>query len=198
MTALKFSLDLTSLNAKLKQLESSMQGEVALRAVTAGATVIEAQAKLSLDKHGLRSPQSTLMNSVKVYDRRVTKHSADCKVGSRGVIYARIHEFGGPIRAKRVKNLAIPVTKEARQIGSPRDFSKTRPLTFIRSRSGVGGVMIEMPKGNKGKGILQYVLKPMVRIPARPYLRPAIDEHQSEIVRAMSYQLDAAIKKAAK
>ena len=37
----------------------------------------------------------------------------------------------------------------------------------------------------------------LVQIPARPYLRPALDEHKDEIVDAMMYQIKKAIEQAA-
>jgi len=37
----------------------------------------------------------------------------------------------------------------------------------------------------------------LVQIPARPYLRPAFDEHKDDIVTAMEFQLRQAIEKAA-
>jgi len=38
----------------------------------------------------------------------------------------------------------------------------------------------------------------MVQIPARPYMRPAVDEHMDDIVGAIEYQLEQQIKMAAK
>lgn len=82
-------------------------------------------------------------------------------------IYARIHEFGGTIKAKRGKYLAIPVGDLK---GSPRKYD----LAFVPSKRG-GGVLID------DGGEVQYVLKESVYIPPRPYARPAVDENKQQV-----------------
>ena len=77
--------------------------------------------------------------------------------------YAAIHQFGGVIRPKRGKYLAIPVTREAYRAGSPRNFGK--PLSFrIGPR---GGVMIEKRARSE---VVHYILTKQSVIPARPFL----------------------------
>lgn len=163
-----------------KNIPESIQGKIALDAVKAGAFIIEKYAKIKIDEHGLRK-RGHLINSIKVYDATNDGFKSYCFVGSRGVIYARVHEFGATIKAKRAKNLAIPMTKQAEKAGSPRRFSGD--LVFIPSRMGRGGVLAT--KNKKGALSVQYVLKPMVLIPMRPYLRPAGDEHKNEIKEEM-------------
>jgi len=147
---------------ELAKVDAPKTHEMALRA---GGNVILAYAKVNMAKQGLYD-QGNLINSLNLYDICPTA----VYVGSRGVIYAAIHEFGGTIRAKRVKNLAIPVTEEARKIGSPRNMPDLKwipgsgDVSYFVNDSGV-----------------QYVLKPSVVIPARPYLRPAYQEHGKEI-----------------
>jgi phage virion morphogenesis protein len=93
-------------------------------------------------------------------------------------ISAGVHQFGGTIKPKKAKLLAIPLTKEAKRAGSPRNFP--RPLVAIIGKSGEG-VLIEAPprrggsaKGKKpaakGKGKAQFALVKQVIIPARPFL----------------------------
>ena len=43
----------------------------------------------------------------------------------------------------------------------------------------------------------ERIFAKMVQIPARPYLRPALDEHKDEIVDAMMHQVKKAIEQAA-
>lgn len=82
------------------------------------------------------------------------------------VVYAPVHEFGATIQAKRVRNLAIPVGSLK---GSPRKHRlRYRP---IGDKSGLFD----------SAGRLQYVLQPSVRIPARPYLRPALKSQREAI-----------------
>jgi phage gpG-like protein len=85
--------------------------------------------------------------------------------------YAPTHEYGGTIRAKQGKYLAIPLTKAARAAGSPRSFGI--PLRLRRGGSG-NLVLVD------ANGQAQYVLKQSVTIPARPYLRPAFDDKHGE------------------
>ena len=87
--------------------------------------------------------------------------------------YAAIHEFGGTIVPKRARYLAIPVGSYT---GSPLEHGDLQ----MRETRGGNLVMVD------GAGNVQYVLKTSVTIPARPYLRPAADEHQDEVAREMS------------
>jgi phage gpG-like protein len=106
--------------------------------------------------------------------------------------YAGVHQWGGIIRPVRAKLLAIPITKEAKRAGGPRNFP--RPLTAIIGKSGEG-VLLETPPrrpkpakpkrstavtngsvkkpavptpGERGK--VQFVLVKEVVVPARPFL----------------------------
>ena len=87
------------------------------------------------------------------------------KVGTN-VIYAAIHQFGGTIRPRKKKALAIPLTKEAAAIGSPRFFP--RKLKLIWEKGAKQGFLYEFQLGKKP--VAQYVLVHQVTIPARPFL----------------------------
>jgi len=78
------------------------------------------------------------------------------------VIYAAIHEFGGVIVPRVAKMLAIPIGNLK---GSPRQHN----LHIARTKGGTWLLM-------DGADQAQYVLKQSVTIPARPYLRPALEE----------------------
>lgn len=80
--------------------------------------------------------------------------------------YAALHQFGGTVRAKRAKYLALPLTREAKRAGSPRRFKvplKFRPFR----RRGTGGVLYSGAGAAKAD---QYLLVREVEIPARPFL----------------------------
>ncbi len=80
--------------------------------------------------------------------------------------YAAIHNYGGTIHARRVKNLSIPVTPEASAVDGASRFP--RQLKFIPSKkSGTTGVLVEAAKRRGEKGKIQFILKPSVRIPQR-------------------------------
>ncbi len=104
------------------------------RALQAGALVVERHAKTNIEKHGLHKT-GALVNSIIVKESTPTY----ALVGSVGIIYAAVHEFGATIYPKRAKM-----------------------LSWI---------------GEDGERIFAK----RVRIPARPYLRPALDENIEEI-----------------
>jgi len=91
-----------------------------------------------------------------------SENAATQEVGIIGssLIYARIHQYGGVIRAKNAKNLAIPLTRRARAAGSPRNFGDE--LSFVPSRrTGVSGLLIERPKGKPFT--LHYVMRKSIK-----------------------------------
>jgi phage gpG-like protein len=106
------------------------------------------------------------------------------------VNYAPIHQFGGVIRPKRAKFLAIPLTVEAKRAGSPRNFPGG--FRFAPTKNG-GWVMLSarpLSAGQQAKitarrasgkaltagqqrqiaAVPQYLLVREVRVPARPFL----------------------------
>ena len=80
---------------------------------------------------------------------------------------AALHQWGGTITAKTGKYLAIPISKEAKRVGSPRKNHFPRKLFFLATQS-AGGLLAE---GDGKDGIIaHYVLKEKVVIPPRPFL----------------------------
>jgi len=80
---------------------------------------------------------------------------------------ANVHQYGATIRPATAKMLALPLTAEAKRIGSPRKNNFPRPLFVYHARSGRSLFLAE---STGGKLTLQYLLKSEVRVPARPYL----------------------------
>ena len=78
--------------------------------------------------------------------------------------YMKIHEFGGVIRPRIAKALAIPLTERARKSGGPREFDD---LTLL-SPTGKNPVLMDMA------GEVHFVLVKSVTIPKRPFMRPAL------------------------
>lgn len=83
--------------------------------------------------------------------------------------YAAIQELGGVITPKEAKYLAIPLTDAARQFVSPRNFGGGE-LSF-RPTSGGGGLLVDK------NGEAHYRLVKAVTIPAKPFLRPALEQN---------------------
>ena len=95
------------------------------------------------------------------------------------LMIAGVHEYGATIRAKNVKNLAIPISREA-EGKSPRDF---QGLFFITSEEGhLFGVT---DKGN-GKFNFLFLLLPSVTIPARSFIRGSFAHGKTELAEAMT------------
>ena len=139
------------------KVRGAVSGEQLKRAVLAGGHVIEAQAKINVEK--TFSHKSTggagLGGSIQTVVSTSTETKAEVDVGPT-VIYGRIHEFGG---------IVLPV--------------HAKMLSWIDDDTG------------------ERIFAKMVQIPARPYLRPAFDEHKDEIVNAMMYQVKKAIEQVA-
>lgn len=118
---------------------------------------------------------------------------------------AGVHEFGATIKAKNVKNLAIPIAKKA--VGkSPMDFDN---LFFIRSEEGFvfgciskkdkqtnpripGRPGDKKPQTKKPKNNLQipkndedieylFILFPSVEIPERSFIRAGYDRNKDRL-----------------
>lgn len=91
--------------------------------------------------------------------------------------YALIQEFGGHIAPKLAKALAIPIHPSAKKATGPRAFSD---LVYIKSKKGTPLLVRPHGKGTKSWDLM-YVLVGGVTLPARPYLRPALDENYQTI-----------------
>lgn len=85
---------------------------------------------------------SNLVNSVSAQLDTISNTVATASVGPRGVVYARIHEYGGVIKAKNAPYMVFQTSDGA--------------WHSVKS----------------------------VKIPARPYLRPAFDEHGDDMLEA--------------
>ncbi len=133
------------------KLSEAARKTTALDALEAGAAVIQAYAQDNIRNKLNKRPTGFLANSVTVKRQEKVVH-----VGVFGVVYAKIHEFGGVIQARGKKT-----------------------LTFI---------------GDDGKRV--FVKK--VVMPARPYLRPAVDEHIPEIKEAIGDALRGLLQEAIK
>lgn len=85
---------------------------------------------------------------------------------------AALQNFGGVVRPKRAKMLAIPLTKEAKRAGSPRRFKGT--LQFVPTRAGnrflLVGVANLRRKASGNSAVPQFLLVDKVTVPARPFL----------------------------
>lgn len=149
-----------NLISKLRGLSAAVKGSALLHAVQAGGLVLQNGIKDRIKAVKLIRTR-TLSRSIHM-ESAATDEQATLTIGTN-LEYAAIHEFGGTVRAKRGKYLAIPV-------GSYRDSPTKHPR--LKARKTSGGNLVLVSEG----GQVQYVLKKSVDIPARPYMRPAYDE----------------------
>jgi HK97 gp10 family phage protein len=167
---------------KFRQLTEEVQGDTLVKTVQTGAEVVRSATVENIKEQGLMRTH-TLSRSV---HQEVTESGPDyvsVDVGT-DLEYAAVHEFGGTIQAKSSKYLAIPIGSYR---GSPRSHGDLRLRKTAR-----GNLILIDPEG-----IVQYVLKQSVEIPARPYLRPAADENHAKVTDEMAYAWQKQIEKAA-
>lgn len=167
---------------KFRSMGEAAQGENLGRVAMIGGWVIRDAARDNLKDQGLIRTR-TLSRSLdaEISERSATHAAVD--VGTN-LEYGAIHEFGGTIRAKNAKYLAIPVGSYT---GSPLKYSGLRV-----KKTGKGNLVLIDASGQ-----VQYVLKASVEIPARPYLRPALDEKGSEAQQEMGETFKDIVLKAA-
>lgn len=99
-------------------------------------------------------------------------------VYTSGVAYARIQEFGGLIKAKSSKYLTIPVNDQAARLRGRTTTLRSLNLTFVPGHHRGVAFLWKTTKGKNARSELMFVLKPTVRLPARPYLRPAFQSRE--------------------
>lgn len=113
------------------------------------------------------------------------------------LMIAGVHEYGATIHAKNVRHLAIPLTAEAKDAGSPRSFSD---LEFIPISPGYGYLVREKPEA-KGKAYdpdnydWLYMLVESVEIPERSFIRASFDNGGDTLEKLCKEAVDGIIRK---
>lgn len=123
-----------------------------------------------------------------------SKSHPSMRVGMMPMPYARIHEFGGTIMAKKGM-LPIPITNRARKL--LREYGTTGAirsagvnLAFAKRKDGAR-FLIEQ---TKSKNVAVFVLKKSVTMPPRPYIRPAFRETKVKMKAEITKYLAEALK----
>jgi phage gpG-like protein len=101
------------------------------------------------------------------------------KVGS-GLIYARIHQYGGVISAKQAEKLAIPAFGPEQKRLSPRSYLAKLKGQGWHIWATPGAILGRPPRGNV---TVLYVRKGSVRIPKREYLK--ITEEDWKLIKSI-------------
>ena len=135
-------------------------------AAVAGAEDIRRQLGTGERELVMRNPGSGLAASVQgwMLDRSAPLAAVGVPANAPAASYAAIHEHGGVIRPKNARALSVPLTREAKQLTSPRRMTT---LSFIK-RKGKPPLLAEVRKG--GKMIAHWVLLAQVTIPATNWL----------------------------
>lgn len=109
----------------------------------------------------------------------------NAEVGTN-VLYAAIHQFGGVIRAKKGPFLSIPVTPQARELGSPTRW----PAGALKVWQTEKGQFVM----GDDKGTVHYLLRRQVNMPARPFLGVSAAD-SNELVRVLQEHLQGQWKR---
>lgn len=115
-------------------------------------------------------------------------------IGTRGIPYGRIHEYGGTIEPKKAKHLWL------KQWGGRADkFRRMTPTEFIEQKNAnPSEYTIFMSKKNNliaaytpaaGNIIPLFVLRSKVTIPERPYIRPGVETALKEFPQGMKNEI---------
>ncbi len=99
--------------------------------------------------------------------------SAFAAVGTNNE-YAKIHQFGGVIKPKTAKALAIPWSPEAKGVGYASRFP--RKLALVWPKGSKSGWLVESGGSRRKHTKLPYRLRHQVTIPARPVLGISQDD----------------------
>lgn len=101
------------------------------------------------------------------------------RVGSN-VPYAKIHEIGGKISAKKAKALTVPLNKKARKMAAGVRSVRELDLVFIK-RKGKPPLLAKSHGGKQARIEPLFILKKSVRIPRRPYMVPTLARHKEDL-----------------
>lgn len=163
-------------------VESGRLADVVRVSMVETGLVAENRAKLAVTTggaSGLNSRSGHLRNSIRhTIEKGPTgpeMHlSAGGRFGGNDVRYARIHELGGTVVPKRAKLLALPsaLMRTGAGVGrvpGPRDVPGLRFQPTPNSPKVVAVLVNEQNQ-------VMFYLRKSVTIPARPYLRPSLDQ----------------------
>ena len=104
---------------------------------------------------------------------------------------ANVHQFGATIKPKKAKKLAIPVSREGKRAGRPRDFP--RKLKW-RPTNGQSSLLYEVTGKRTKKVVVHYILVDEVTVPARPFVGFS-DQTIAKIVILLTTEFDKALTK---
>jgi phage gpG-like protein len=152
--AFDFDIDTSNFEKALARIGAAAAGEALGKSAAAGALVLVGEAKIKIEENFVIHPTGPLKASVRVGRVWSSGNSATAEWGSYGIVYARIHEYGGVI------------------------YATNGPYLTFKTEDGA------------------WHMVPFVTMPARPYMRPTIDEHGKDARQAVLFQLEKQIRMA--
>jgi phage gpG-like protein len=161
---------------------SSLSVEIRARgkaAITRFSYALREAARKKYDDSGLHVRSGALKGSIATLPVKETKHQiVGGIVAGQKLKYAKAQEFGATIVPKKAQMLAIPLDAAKTAAGVARFAPRDAPAagytsTFIRN-----GVLF----GKTGDQVVPlFRLVHSVKIPARPFMRPALRELRPQI-----------------
>lgn len=171
MSDLTFQIEGELLSVRLARVPPAV-AKRAITAVTRLTYALREMARSKYDEAGLQVRTGALKNSIEALPIRRTEHEIiGTVVAGQKLKYAKIHEFGGIIKPINAAFLAIPIGEAKTAAGvarfSPRQITAAGyDGSFVK-----GGILF----GKRGKDAVPlFVLRSSVKIPARPFMRPAL------------------------
>lgn len=177
-------------------------------ALERGAIDLETHVKDLLNRNasnigngGIASPEGeppanntgTLMRSITHIDKTTDPMKPAFQVGTN-VVYAKIQEYGGRIRAKKGKFLAVPIGIEGRRTArNAKGDIRSLNLVLIRTPAGKLLLCKVMPRYVKPL----FILLKSVVLPARPFMRPAYADKKGPIGIRVELAIKGVLKGAA-
>ena len=175
------------------------------RALTKSAVIVQQEVQLQLSKRGRQPSHGAapapvgqppgvrtghlrrswqMGNQMGSRDKTAIRAAVNprIRVGSN-LAYARIHELGGVISAKKGGYLTIPLNRQAEVL--LREHGSTRNIPGLFR---VGNALARKT-GKSGKLQFLFALKRSIKIPKRPYVRPAIRAAGPKVVQAFAAAL---------
>ncbi len=139
---------------------------------------LDASAIALAERHGGAYPGGTTQNSLSRRSGRLVRsvrqsvkvkgskvENVEGRIGTPGIVYGRMHEFGGKIRPKKAKYLTVPLDAALNKDGTPKKKSAREWDNSFVAKSKKGNLIIFQRRA--GKIIPLYVLKEEVTIPPR-------------------------------
>lgn len=185
--------DITEMFDYIRSLADASQRAASLATIQTGQYAhVEAVKNVRTQFTGRnnRTLSGGLLNSIYVeYDAEPKSPVLEVHLGTRGIPYGRIHEFGGEIEPVKAEKLWIPQYKYAGRM-TPTEFMELRrqnPKLYVITPDMAG--RRDNPSGGNDDITPLFMRVDRVEIPERPYLRPALTKAALAFVRFFTRQL---------